>query len=57
MKAKQNGSVPVEGSMYAMLKANTGFVKQLRAYEGVGMGSLDEEIESEVKVDDDDDFS
>ncbi|KAM0172439.1 hypothetical protein ACHAPC_010765 [Botrytis cinerea] len=56
MKAKQNGSVPVAGSMYAMLKANTGFVKQLRAYEGVGMGSLDEEIESEVKVDDDDDF-
>lgn len=72
IKSKQNGQVPMAGYMYAMLKANTGFVKQLRGYEGVGMGSdvemgsLDEE-EIEIKMesesefdfefdDDDDDF-
>ncbi|TGO10654.1 hypothetical protein BTUL_0129g00380 [Botrytis tulipae] len=56
IKSKQNGQVPVAGYMYAMLKANTGFVKQLRGYEGVGMGSdvemgsLDEESESEIDI-------
>ncbi|KAF5877600.1 putative rna-dependent rna polymerase protein [Botrytis fragariae] len=71
IKSKQNEQVPMAGCMYAMLKANTGFVKQLRGYEGMGMGmgsdvemgSLDEEeiksvfeSESEFDVDDDDGF-
>ncbi|TGO20718.1 hypothetical protein BPAE_0272g00100 [Botrytis paeoniae] len=70
IKSKQNGQVPMAGYMYAMLKANTGFVKQLRGYEGMGMGMgsdvemecLDEEeiksvFESEFEFDvDDDDY-
>ncbi|RAL64968.1 hypothetical protein DID88_001558 [Monilinia fructigena] len=36
IKANQNGMTPVSDSMYVMLKANTGFVRQLRAHEGSG---------------------
>ncbi|KAF7935637.1 hypothetical protein BELL_0664g00030 [Botrytis elliptica] len=69
IKSKQNGQVPMAGYMYAMLKANTGFVKQLRGYEGVGMGmelgsdvemgSLDEEeseIENEIENENESEF-
>ncbi|KAJ8068979.1 hypothetical protein OCU04_002659 [Sclerotinia nivalis] len=45
IKAKQGGIVPVADHMYVMLKANTGYVRQLRAHEGVGSGMLmDEEL-------------
>ncbi|TGO86866.1 hypothetical protein BPOR_0271g00100 [Botrytis porri] len=72
IKSRLNGSVPMAGYMYAMLKANTGFVKQLRGFEGVGMGmgmgsdvemgSLDEgeeeesEFGGEFEFDVDDEF-
>ncbi|KAF7959630.1 hypothetical protein EAE96_001245 [Botrytis aclada] len=51
IKSKQNGQVPVTGNMYAMLKANTGLVKQLRGYEGVGMGmGMGMGMESDVEM-------
>ncbi|KAF7865345.1 hypothetical protein EAF04_006322 [Stromatinia cepivora] len=45
IKAKQRGIIPVVDHMYVMLKANTGYVRQLRAHEGVGSGMLmDDEL-------------
>ncbi|CAD6444169.1 f97d1a8f-f65a-4b30-a5cc-8bf4ab972e43 [Sclerotinia trifoliorum] len=38
LKARRRGFVPVADHMYVMLKANVGFVRQLRAHEGMGMG-------------------
>ncbi|ESZ94181.1 RNA polymerase RNA dependente [Sclerotinia borealis F-4128] len=36
MKATDSGMIPMSDYMYVMLKANTGFVRQLRAHEGEG---------------------
>lgn len=60
MKANQKGVQPVCESMYAMLKANTGFVKQWKAHEGVGTGmgmdvereDVDDEFDDEDVFDD-----
>lgn len=51
IKANQHGMIPVSDSMYVMLKANTGFVRQLRAHEGWGTM-----IDTEMKDSDDSDL-
>ncbi|APA10934.1 hypothetical protein sscle_07g057040 [Sclerotinia sclerotiorum 1980 UF-70] len=55
IKARLSGLVPVAGNMYAMLKADKGFVRQLRACEGVGVGSFvgDEVGDGDGEFDDD----
>ncbi|QSZ37373.1 hypothetical protein DSL72_009471 [Monilinia vaccinii-corymbosi] len=42
IKANQHGMTPVSDSMYVMLKANAGFVRQARAHEGEGTLIVDE---------------
>lgn len=44
MKARSCGLMPVCGGMYTMLKANAGFVRQLRAHE-VGDSGFDRDME------------
>ncbi|KAB8296442.1 hypothetical protein EYC80_009183 [Monilinia laxa] len=51
IKANQHGMIPVSDSMYVMLKANTGFVRQLRAHEGLG-GQIEDSEDSDLLDDD-----